>query len=195
VSSNEELRCPKCGEAVHGYDHRYRIQKYFGGKITILKVPRVKCENSRCSCDLLTVLPDTVIPYKHYSADVIQKAVDLSVSPYSPEVENYPTDETFEDWKEWFEGNLNNTVHVLESVSHRVTELANIDQSSSSSLLEHIRIIKTHWLRYLNWLICAAGSAFRTLRSLRINPPAFLLALNVSEIESMHKGGRWRWKT
>ena len=65
--------CPDCHCSLRCHDHRERYVTMKCGKRLQLSVPRGICP----SCGRLhTVLPNFVVPYKHYGTTVIQGVVD-----------------------------------------------------------------------------------------------------------------------
>lgn len=53
-----------------------------------------------------TELPDCLVPYKHYEAEVISGVLDEVVRPENLDSEDYPSFSTMRRWMQWFVENL-----------------------------------------------------------------------------------------
>lgn len=71
--ADETFRCPSCGGPLSVRDSKKRHLILAGGEVQTFRLRRLKCR----SCNTLHLeLPDIFLPYKHYSREVITKAVD-----------------------------------------------------------------------------------------------------------------------
>ena len=71
--SNENPPCPDCGGKLVNKEWIPRGKKEAGGHRLIRIIERRRCVECGRSHRLL---PDDQVPYKHYSAEVIEKVVD-----------------------------------------------------------------------------------------------------------------------
>ena len=77
VSRESTAVCPICGALLCPRDSRKRIMKNYGGTCTYIRIRRMKCY----ACGKLHhELPDILVPYKHYAAEVIENVVDEIVT-------------------------------------------------------------------------------------------------------------------
>ena len=79
VESSETTHiCPKCRGTLEYRDSRKRILKHEGGARDQLMIRRFRC--CQC-CSYHNELPDCLVPYKHYEAEVISGVIDGVVTP------------------------------------------------------------------------------------------------------------------
>ena len=88
-------QCPVCHADMFYRDSRNRISKSGGGKIQWLKIRRFRC---RFCNKLHTELPISLIPHKHYRADIIMGVIDRKITPDIREYEDYPCCATMQHW-------------------------------------------------------------------------------------------------
>ena len=67
-SSENSHLCPVCQDTLRYRDSRPRIRKKEGGVKERLMIRRFRCQNCRTYHN---ELPDYLVPYKHYEAEVI----------------------------------------------------------------------------------------------------------------------------
>ena len=89
VKSSENVPgCPCCGGQLRYRDSRLRIRKHEGGNRDFLSIRRFKCT----TCESYhNELPDVLLPYKHYEAEVISGVIDGIVTPHDQDSEDYPS--------------------------------------------------------------------------------------------------------
>lgn len=85
--------CGGCFIPLKHYDKVKRIVKLDGGYKTTIILNRMYCP--RCK-QTKRILPDYLIPYKHYSKDVILKYLDVDINDYYGD---YPSDWTILRWQ------------------------------------------------------------------------------------------------
>ncbi|WP_143826216.1 DUF6431 domain-containing protein [Scatolibacter rhodanostii] len=69
IQSKEHSSCSSCGGKLRVRDSRHRRVINAAGEVTFYRLRRFKCQ----SCARIhTELPDCIVPYKHYAADVIE---------------------------------------------------------------------------------------------------------------------------
>ena len=120
-------------------------------------IPRHKCNNPGCG-KLHRMLPDFMVPYKHYTEDVISDSVNTSVdlSDNCPG----PSAATIRRWKRWIRLNRNNINGHLKSIGYRELGFSKELLRSGVSLLEELMgSIRNGWLRTILCLIYNSGAS------------------------------------
>jgi hypothetical protein len=64
------------------------------------------------------VLPDCLVPYKHYASEVIAGVLDEVITPDDADTEDYPCEATMHRWKHWLMVNYLRMVGYLNSIGH-----------------------------------------------------------------------------
>lgn len=85
--------------------------KLEGGSRQVLILRRFRCTGCR---KLHTELPSVLIPYKHYSAEIISGILDRVISENDPDSEDYPCEKTMQRWRGWFAGNRSRIEGILQ---------------------------------------------------------------------------------
>jgi hypothetical protein len=100
-------------------------------------------------------LPDDQVPFKHYSAEAIEKVItDDFTEEEQEKYEDYPCEATVARWKDWYHQLATNAEGMLRSTAHRVLELSDQFLSSTESLLEGIKErIPKGWLSIIIGII------------------------------------------
>lgn len=93
------------------------------------------------------MLPDFMVPYKHYPEETIAGVLDEVVSCNDSDTEEFPTESTMKRWEQWFIRNMANMDGHLKSVAYRVLGFSEEHLGSGMSLLQQIRSSLPH-----NWL-------------------------------------------
>ena len=102
-SSETSHICPVCHGTLHYRDSRPRTRKKEGGIKEHLMIRRFRC----CDCHSYhNELPDCLVPYKHYEAEVISGVLDEVIRPEDLESEDYPSFSTMRRWIQCFIENL-----------------------------------------------------------------------------------------
>lgn len=155
VKSSENLPgCPCCGGQLRYRDSRLRIRKHEGGERDFLRIRRFRCS----SCNSYhTELPDVLLPYKHYEAEVISGVIDGIVTPDDKDSEDYPSVNTMTYWLCWFQMNLANMEGYLRNVGYRILGLGKELLFSDQSLLEMVRNRYDNWLEKIIRIIYNSG--------------------------------------
>ena len=78
--------CPHCGGQTHYYDKAKRIVKGKYGESKKIYVYRYRC--SQCG-EIHRVIPDTLIPFKHYEKEIIQGVMEGTITPETLGFEDY----------------------------------------------------------------------------------------------------------
>lgn len=98
VRESEHL-CPLCGGELKYLGHVRRIMKTGSGYSKWIEVRRLRC--TECGT-IHRELPNSLLPYKHYSTNIINRVVSGEITPDILEYEDYPCELTMKHWTEEF---------------------------------------------------------------------------------------------
>lgn len=87
--------CPNCGGELEYYDSVKRIIKTRRGVKKHIKIRRLKC--IRCE-KIHRELPENILPYKQYEADIIEGVQEGFITPDTIGFEDYPCETTMQRW-------------------------------------------------------------------------------------------------
>jgi hypothetical protein len=160
VKYKEVPLCPDCGTQMSYRDSRKRIRRKKGGVKLWVMVSRFLC--SACN-RLHTALPDFLIPYKHYEAEIIRKVIDGEVTAETIDAETFsrPAEITLARWIAWFEQDKTDMEGHLRRVS---SQLGFGDAEGNRSLLEELRKNSRKWLESAIRIIYNSGGYLRSFR-------------------------------
>ena len=88
--------CPKCGGELKYYDSVERIVRTDFGKRYWIKIERMICTDCHSTH---RVIPNILMPYKHYEKEIIKGFVDRSKSSYDLRYEDYPSESVVNEWR------------------------------------------------------------------------------------------------
>lgn len=94
--------CSRCGHLLKYRDTVKRKIKSIGGTSKYVQIPRFKCTNSECR-SIYRELPDYILPFKQYEADIIEGVLDGFITSDTLGFEDYPSEITMKRWLSWFE--------------------------------------------------------------------------------------------
>ena len=94
--------CSRCGWKVKYRDRVKRKIKSRNGKTSWVYINRYRCINPDCGF-LQRELPNYILPFKLYEADVIEGVLDGYISSETLGFEDYPSEITMKRWIKWFE--------------------------------------------------------------------------------------------
>ena len=103
------------------------------------------------------MLPDLMIIFKQYSAEVISGVLDEIVQPDDADSEDRPCEETMKRWHHWFMANKLRIDGTLKSVACRDLGFDEVLLSSGISLLERLRHTSERWLETIHTFIYNSG--------------------------------------
>lgn len=90
-----ETICPVCGGELVYYDRCRRILRTKGRQPRWIDICRLQC----CNCGRVhRELPEEVIPYKQYEAEIIRGVLDGLITSETLGYEDYPTEWTMLQW-------------------------------------------------------------------------------------------------
>lgn len=128
-------------------DYCKRIIRSEDGSHEWIMIPRHQCDNPKCR-KIHRMLPDILVPYKHYPEKTISGVLDEIVGPDDMDSENFPSEKSMERWHHWFIFNRMNMEGHIRSRGHRILGYDEELLSSAMSLLSHIRsAIPDIWLK------------------------------------------------
>ena len=155
--------CPECGigELKHR-DFCRRVSKEEGGGKKWYLIPRGKC--THCS-KTHRMLPDFMVPFKHYTSEVISGALDGVVTADDLDSENHPCATTISRWHHWLMKNKLRIEGTLKSIGYRLLGFSEGLLKSGESLLERLRDQrKTCWLETLLRFVYNSGNRLEPFR-------------------------------
>lgn len=146
--------CPDCGEELVHRDYKDRIMRNEGFFRKFVIIERLKCK----PCDRLhTALPDFLVPYKHYIAEVISGVLDKVVTSEDLDGEDSPCERTMRRWILWFRKNQARIEGYMKSLGYRLLELSEDFLSSEISLVTSLRELSGFWLEKILRTIYNSG--------------------------------------
>ena len=160
-SSETSHMCPICRGSLHYRDSRLRIRRKEGGVKEHLILRRFRC--SSCHSDQ-TELPDCLVPYKHYEAEVISGVLDEVVRPEDLDSEDYPSFSTMRRWIQWLVENLTRIEGYLRTAGFYLLACGPDILFSKVSLLDAVRKKHSDWLERILRLIYNSGGFLVPIR-------------------------------
>ena len=155
VKSSEDVPgCPYCSGELRYRDSRLRIRKHEGGSHDHLVIRRFRC--TACQ-SYHNELPDVLLPYKHYEAEVVSGVLDGVVTPDDQDSEDYPSVSTMLYWLRWFLMNLANIEGYLRNAGYHILGLGKGILFSDQSLLGAVRKKYSDWLEKTIRIIYNSG--------------------------------------
>lgn len=94
VKSKKDI-CPLCGGELQPRGKVKRIIRRENGEKIFVYIARYSCKNCK---HWHRVLPDNIVPYKHYPKRIIKGFNDGLYSNEDIEFENYPSESTIKRW-------------------------------------------------------------------------------------------------
>ena len=156
IESNQDFICPECKKGI--LKKRCRVRRHIRKEITGDKVwyliPVGKCDNASC-CKQLRLLPDFMVPYKHFESKAISDVRDEKITRNSPVV--CPSVRTMQSWLAWFEANLILMEGILRSVGYRVLGFGEELLFSELSLVDQLRLRSKDWFKKITRFIYNSG--------------------------------------
>ena len=136
-SSENSHLCPVCQGTLRYRDSRPRIRKKEGGTRERMMIRRFRCQNCH---SYHNELPDCLVPYKHYEAEVIAGVLDEVICPNDLDSEDYPSFNTMLRWLQWFHENLQRIEGYLRTVGYQILDLGEELLFTSDLLSETYKI-------------------------------------------------------
>ena len=142
-------------------DYCKRIIRSEDGSREWIMIPRHQCDNPKCR-KIHRMLPDILVPYKHYPEQTISGVLDEIVGPDDMDSENFPSEKSMERWHHWFIFNRMNMEGHIKSIGHRILGYDEELLSSTMSLLSYIRSsIPDIWLKIILRYIYNSGNTLQ----------------------------------
>lgn len=88
--------CARCGGELRFYDCVQRIVRTKGRKTKQIAVQRLRCYHCHA---VHRELPDYILPYKQYEAEIVHGVVEGTITPETMGYEDYPCEATMQRWK------------------------------------------------------------------------------------------------
>ena len=159
VESRASSFCPVCGKPLAYRDSCLRILKKEGGERLRYLINRLRCTH----CLMLhRELPDCMVPYKHYSAEVISGVLDGYVTSADEDTEDYPCEMTIHRWHHWLMANTLRIDGYLKSIGYQVLGFTEELLKSSVSLLQELRSSHERWFETILRFIYNSGGYLAT---------------------------------
>lgn len=95
MTINNVSTCPDCGGYLKYYDKVKRIMRMKGGGKRWIRVKRFRCIVCR---KIHRSLPDFILPYKHYEAEIVKGVVNGFITSETLGFEDYPCEMTIKRW-------------------------------------------------------------------------------------------------
>ena len=160
-SSENSHLCPLCQGTLRYRDSRPRIRKKEGGRKEHLMIRRFQCQNCHSHHN---ELPDCLVPYKHYEAEVIAGVLDEVILPEDLDSEDYPSFNTMLRWLQWFRENLQRIEGYLRTVGYQILNLGEELLFTPGLLLNKLRNSCQNWLELILRLIYNSGGFLVPIR-------------------------------
>lgn len=157
VKSNEDMAaCPCCGSKLNYRDKRFRIRIKEGGEKQYLKIRRLRCSNPNC-LKYHNELPDCLVPYKHYEAEVISGVLDGIIKQEDLDAEDYPCFSTMIRWLAWLQFNISIIEDYVRRFLYVKIDGYSINHSSESPILQKLKNRSQRWMETVIRLIYNYG--------------------------------------
>ena len=157
LAESSDYICPTCKKGHLCYrDHCRRILRHEGGSCEWLWIPRCRCDNPGCG-KLHRMLPDLMVKFKQYSAELISGVLDGIVRPDDADSEDRPCEDTMKRWHHWFMANELRIDGTLKSVGCRDLGFDEALLRSGISLLKRLRQTSERWLETIHTFIYNSG--------------------------------------
>jgi len=103
------------------------------------------------------MLPDFMVPFKHYSAEVISGVLDGIITPSDEDSMDAPCERTMMRWHQWLTVNLLTMEGSLRAIGYRELGFSEELLKSSISLLGRLRAHTVFWLESIIRFIYNSG--------------------------------------
>ena len=105
------------------------------------------------------MLPDLMVKFKQYAAEVISGVLDEIVQPDDADSEDRPCEDTMNRWQHWFKANELRIDGTLKSVGCRELGFDEVILRSGISLLAELRKTSDRWLEIIHAFIYNSGGS------------------------------------
>lgn len=125
-----------------------------GGTKHYIQIERLKCEQCH---RLHNALPDILVPYKHYTTEIISGVLDETISSDDLDNEDYPCEKTMKRWDHWLMANQEYINGYMKSLGYRMLGFSEDLLNSKVSLLSKLRESSEVWLETILRVIYNSG--------------------------------------
>ena len=162
IECREKSICPICGHPMKYRDSVKRIMRGRNNEVRWLCIRRLLCTNESCNT-LHRELPDALVPYKHFEADIIAGVLDGLISPDTAGFEDHPCEATMRGWQRWYQFNKATMEGTLRSKGYQLLGFTEKLLTASASLLEKLRSDTCDWLRIVLRFVYNSGVFLRPI--------------------------------
>ena len=167
IDSTEECLCPECRKGLllyRAHVHRH-IRKEDTGEKEWYLIPLGKCSNKSCGTTR-RLLPDFMVPYKHYEEEAVSDVLDEIITEESPV--DFPSVQTMRHWKAWLLLNRDRRESFFRSTGYRVLGFSEELIFDKSCLLDQLRRKTDIWLKITIRFIYNSGQRLLPLQAARL---------------------------
>lgn len=144
--------------------------KIEGGHKYFIQIERLKCKTCR---RLHTALPEILVPYKHYTTELISGVLDETITIGDLEDGDYPCEETMKNWHHWLMANQDYIDGYMKSIGYRRLGFGEDLLHSKVSLLTKLRKSSEVWLETILRFIYNSGGRLAPVRGEAFAPTLF----------------------
>lgn len=144
--------------------------KIEGGHKYFIRIERLKCEGCH---RLHNALPDILVPYKHYTAEVISGALDETITAGDLESEDYPCKMTIKNWQHWLITNQDYINGHMKSIGYRMLGCGEDLLHSKAPLLTKLQKSSEVWLETILRFVYNSGGHLVPSRGVVFAPTLF----------------------
>ena len=160
IESSAISYCPVCGEPLIYRDTCKRVMLLEGRERRVYVIRRLKCRK----CETLhRELPDILVPYKHYAAEVVSGVLEGCITSEDEDCAEYPCQTTMYRWQRWLAANRLRMDGHLKSVGYRLLGFSEELLKSGMSLLETLRSSNQEWLEIILRFLYNSGGFLETV--------------------------------
>ena len=152
--------CPICKGVLKYRDARKRICRKEGGVKDVIKIRRFRCEEC---CSYHNELPDCLVPFKHYAAEVISGVLDQVISADDLDSEDFPSYITMMRWLQWLNKNIKQIEVYMKRIIENMLIVSGVCLNVEDSIIECVRRIYPKWLERIIYMIYNSGDVLRPI--------------------------------
>ena len=139
---------------------RRHIKKEDTGAKEWYQIPVGKCSDKSC-CRMTRMLPDKMVPFKHYEEAVIKKVLDGEIAEETPI--DFPSTQTLRRWIAWLLFNADRIEGILRGVGYQILGYGKDFLFDTNSLLTWLRRETDKWLKITIRFVYNSGNCLLPL--------------------------------